>query len=153
MKTSETQSMIWNIVDRRGNRYRWSNVHVVVEATWHDNACNGADQAPKPPPELEVTYFERKNISIRDAITWANSQSCPVTLYINEDEAVPRPPSEEVDAAARILDGYGKKFGWWPSSTPAFDDLDPARKSNIRFMVEGMLREAARVRGQESAAG
>lgn len=122
-----------------------------MEATWHDNSASGADQASSPTAEAEVVFDERKSISINDAITWANCQSCPVTLYIHDDEAFPRSSSEEVDAAARILDGFGRGNGWWPSSTPSFDDLDPTRKSDLRFMVEGMLRAAARVRGQESA--
>jgi hypothetical protein len=144
--------MIWNIVDSRRNRYRWAKVHAIVEATWNDNSASGADQAPSPTAESEVVFDERKNISIiNNVIAWANWQTCPVTLYIRDDEALPRSPSEEVDAAARILDGFARRNGWWASSTPSFDDLDPTRKSDLRFMVEGMLRAAARVRGQESA--
>jgi hypothetical protein len=150
-ETFESQSMIWNIVDSRRNRFRWAKVHANVEATWHDNSCNGADQVPSPAAELEVVFDERENISVNDAINWANCQSCPVTLYIYDDEALPRSSSDEVDEAARLLDGWGRKRGWWPSSTPSFDDLDPTRKSDLRFMVEGMLRAAARARGQESA--
>jgi hypothetical protein len=142
--------MIWNIVDRRGNQYRWAKVHAIVEATWHDNSVSGADQAPSPAAEAEVHFDERKDVSVNDAINWANSQSCPVTLYIRDDVVLPRSSSEEVDAAARILDGFGKNNGWWPSSTPSYDDMDAARKSDLKFIVEGMLRAVARVRGQES---
>jgi hypothetical protein len=142
--------MIWNIVDSRRNRYRWAKVHAIVEATWHDNSVSGADQAPSPAVEAEVYFDERKDISVNDAINWANAQSCPVTLYIRDDLALPRSSSEEVEAAARILDGFGKRNGWWPSSTPSFDDMDATQKSDLIFMIEGMLRAAARVRGQES---
>ncbi len=143
--------MIWNVVDRRRNRYRWAKVHATVEATWHDNSVSGADQAPATTSELEVTFDERKDISLSEAIIWANSQTCPVTLYIGDGEALQQSSNAQVDAAARILDGFGKNNGWWASSTPSFDDLDATRKADFRFMVEGMLRAAATARGQDSA--
>ena len=142
--------MIWNIVDRRGNQFRWAKVHAIVEATCHDNSVSGADQASRPAAEAEVVFDEKRNISIHDAINWANSQSCPVTLYLRDVSEVPRSSSREVDAAARILDGFGGRQGWWPLSTPSFDDMDDTRKSDLKFMIEGMLRAAAEVRGQGS---
>lgn len=144
-------SVIWNVIDRRSNRYRWAKIHAIVEATWHDNSASGADQAPENPPETEVTFDERTDINISDAINWANSQGCPVTLFIMDGVEIQHSPSEEVDAAARILDGFGRRRGWWPSTSQAFDDLDPTKKRDFRFIVEGMLRAAAKVRSEGSA--
>jgi len=143
--------MIWNVIDRRRRRYRWAKVHAIVEPTWHDNSVSGADQAPETTAETDVVFDERKEISVNDAITWATSQSCPATLYIRDGETLDQSSSEEVDAAARILDGFGRNNGWWSSNTPSFDDSNPARKADMRFIVEGMLRAAANVRGQNSA--
>jgi hypothetical protein len=143
--------MIWNVIDSRSNRHRWAKIHAIVEATWHDNSASGADQAPKNAAETDVVFDQRKDISLNDAINWANSQRCPVTLYISDGGEVQHSPSEEVNAAARILDGYGRHRGWWSSATPAFDDLDPIKKRDFRFIVEGMLRAAAKVRSESPA--
>jgi hypothetical protein len=104
--------MIWNVIDRRRRRYRWAKVHAIVEPTWHDNSVSGADQAPETTAETDVVFDERKEISVNDAITWATSQSCPATLYIRDGETLDQSSSEEVDAAARILDGFGRNNGW-----------------------------------------
>ena len=127
--------MIWNVIDRRRRRYRWAKVHAIVEPTWHDNSVSGADQAPETTAETDVVFDERKEISVNDAITWATSQSCPVTLYVRDGEALDQSSNEEVDAAA----------------PPSFDGSNPTRKADIRFIVEGVLRAAANVRGQNSA--
>lgn len=143
--------MIWNVIDLRSNSYRWAKIHAIVEATWHDNSASEADQAPESSAEAEVTFDERRDITVNDAINWANSQSCPVTLFIGDGGEIQHSPSGEVDAAARILDGFGRRSGWWPSTTPAFDDLDSMKKRDFRFIVEGMLRAAAKVRSEGSA--
>jgi hypothetical protein len=79
--------MIWNIIDRRTRSYRWSSVNAIVEATWHDNSVQDADHAPPVTPESEVTYDQRESISVADAIEWASSQPCPVTLYLYDEGA------------------------------------------------------------------
>jgi hypothetical protein len=38
--------MITNIIDRRKRPYRFWKVNAIVEAAWHDNSVNDADQAP-----------------------------------------------------------------------------------------------------------
>jgi hypothetical protein len=138
--------VIWNIIDERNRRYRWAKVHAIVEATWHDNSVSGADQAPPTTAETEVTFDEREDISVHDAVNWANSQTCPVTLYLSDGDVVEHSSSREVDAAARILDAFGRNNGWWPRETPPFDDLDPVKKADFEFVVQGMLRAAAKVR-------
>jgi hypothetical protein len=46
--------MIWNIIDRREQPYRWREVNAIVEAVEHDNSCRDADQAPEAHPLLVI---------------------------------------------------------------------------------------------------
>jgi hypothetical protein len=143
--------MIWNIIDERGRPHRWAKVHAIVEAAWHDNSVSGADQAPLTTAETEVTFDEREDVTVSEAVKWANSQSCPVTLYLRDSNTKGDASSREVQAAARILDGFGRSSGWWSRETPPFDDLNAAKKADFEFIVQGMLRAAAKVRADESA--
>ena len=142
--------MIWNIIDERVRRYRWKNVHAIIEASWHDNSVSGADQALPTTIDTEVTFEEREGVSVNEAVSWANAQTCPVTLFLRDSDEVNLTSSRETDAAARILDAFGRTSGWWPREAPPFDDLDPVKKADFRFIVDGMLRAAAKVREQES---
>ena len=72
--------MILNIVDNRKSQYRWKRIRSVVEPTWHDNKCKDADQAEATQGELD--YEERDNISVDEAIIWANDLGFSVTLYL-----------------------------------------------------------------------
>jgi hypothetical protein len=72
--------MILNIVDNRKLRYRWKRINAVAEPTWHDNKCKDADQAEVTQDERD--YEERNNISVTEAIKWADNLSFPVTLYL-----------------------------------------------------------------------
>lgn len=74
--------MIWNIIDRRSQPYRWAQINAVIEATWHDNSCADTDIAPEIFGDDEVIYEQRERVSLSEAINWANAQSCPVTLYL-----------------------------------------------------------------------
>lgn len=74
--------MIWNIVDRRSRQYRWREVNAIVEAVEHDNSCEDADQAPESEPSLTVDYASLEAVTVNEAVTWDNSQPCPVTLYL-----------------------------------------------------------------------
>ena len=89
--------MIWNIVDRRQRIYRWNCVNAIVEAVEHDNTVADADQAPETDAKFVVDYDARENISVVDAISWANQQSCPVTLYLY-DQGCGVTNEEHVDA-------------------------------------------------------
>jgi hypothetical protein len=85
--------MIVNIVDFRLNSYSFLKINAVVEAAWHDNSIDGADQivrmmnrAPAPSndgPEHE----EREHISLEEAVVWAGSFPQPVTLYIYDPDS------------------------------------------------------------------
>lgn len=74
--------MIWNVIDRRKRSYRWKRVNVVIEAVEHDNSCTDADFADEAEPALVIDYDSRDNVSLHEAIQWANRQRSPVTLYI-----------------------------------------------------------------------
>jgi len=71
--------MIWNIIDRRKSPYRWKLVTAIIEATWHDNGVPDSDQAER---DDGPTYEEKAAISVADAITWAQAEAFPVTLYL-----------------------------------------------------------------------
>lgn len=79
--------MIWNIIDHRTRPFRWAKINAIIEATWHDNSVKDADQALSVRPNDEVTYEERKGVSLHEAINWANNQTCPVTLYLYDEGA------------------------------------------------------------------
>jgi hypothetical protein len=56
------------------------------------------------------------------------------------------PLAEEVAAAAKALDAAGRFHRWWPSSIPAYPDLDPIGKEEFEEIVVSLLQAAARVR-------
>lgn len=74
--------MLWNVIDKRKRPYRWREINAIIEATEHDNSCADADQAPESDPNVTVDYDALEAVSVSEAIKWAESQSCPVTLYL-----------------------------------------------------------------------
>ena len=74
--------MLWNVIDKRTRPYRWREVNAIVEATEHDNSCTDADQAPESDPKVTVDYEALEAVSVSEAVNWAESQPCPVTLYL-----------------------------------------------------------------------
>jgi hypothetical protein len=77
--------MICNIIDKRTRPYRWREVNAIIEATSHDNACEDADQQPSTAEDL--TYDQRENVTLAEAIAWATEETCPVTLYLYDKGA------------------------------------------------------------------
>lgn len=71
--------MIVNIVDRRKREYRFLKINAVVEAAWHDNSCEDADQVKD---QRGPDYADQEHISLEDAIYWASAVYGPVTLYL-----------------------------------------------------------------------
>jgi hypothetical protein len=45
-------------------------------------SASNADQAEEMPPVVLADHDRRDNVSVREAIHWANQARCPVTLYI-----------------------------------------------------------------------
>ena len=72
--------MICNIIDRREHRFHWKRINAIVEATWHDNLKPDSDQAEKDPHD--VAYKQREDISLAEAIAWANGLPGCVTLFL-----------------------------------------------------------------------
>jgi hypothetical protein len=77
--------MIWNIIDRRSRPYRWKRVNAIIESVQHDNSVVDADQAPDVGPLKVIDYDERENLTVKEAVDWANDQRCPVTLYLYDE--------------------------------------------------------------------
>jgi hypothetical protein len=77
--------MIWNIIDKRKNQYRWKRINAIIEPTWHDNSCQNSDQAEQEEQDT-VPYEERKGVSLAEAITWATAIPYAVTLFLFDDE-------------------------------------------------------------------
>ena len=73
--------MIWNIVDRRKRKYRWKAVSAIIEPVSHDNSCDDADQAAELDEEF-FAYDQKAEISLADAVIWAQSLPYAVTLYL-----------------------------------------------------------------------
>ena len=74
--------MLWNIRDRRTRPYRWREINAIVEATEHDNSIEDADQAPSSDPSVYVLCESLEAVSVSEAVQWAESLPCPVTLYL-----------------------------------------------------------------------
>jgi hypothetical protein len=73
--------VIWNIIDRRKRLYRWKAITAIIEPVSSDNSCADSDQADEPEGEF-FHYDQRAEISLADAIAWAQSQPFAVTLYL-----------------------------------------------------------------------
>lgn len=74
--------MLQNIIDRRRRPYRWRQVDVIAEPTWHDNACPDADPAEQI--DQDPGYASRKGISLSEAVEWAIAMPVPMTLYLHD---------------------------------------------------------------------
>jgi len=74
--------MIANTVDNRKRQYRWKSVLAIVEPVWHDNSCEDSDQANETGSDLLCD--ERDEISVSEAVRWANKIDIPVTLYLRD---------------------------------------------------------------------
>ena len=79
--------MILNVIDGRRRRYRWKSVNAIAEPTWHDNAAPDSDETG--PVHGESEHEERKQLSVADAIAWAQTLPFPVTLYLYDSDKEP----------------------------------------------------------------
>ena len=73
--------MIVNVIDLRERPYRWSTIIAVVESASKDNVVEDADKV-KPAIGVEIDYAERADVSVRDAVLWADRMEGMVTLYL-----------------------------------------------------------------------
>lgn len=80
--------MIWNIVDGRKQKYRWRIINAVIENIAHDNSCKDSDQFDEANEEATM-YEQRKNISLHEAIEWAEKSPGKLTLYLyNQNDGI-----------------------------------------------------------------
>jgi hypothetical protein len=75
------RKMIWNIIDRRTRKYRWLEINAVIEDVSHDNSCQDTDIFDEDNDEAPV-YVEKKDISLHEAVSWAEAEAGKVTLYL-----------------------------------------------------------------------
>ena len=73
--------MLVNLIDLRERTYRWSKVMAVLESAAKNNEAEDADQVEADFGVL-IDYAERQDISVREAMLWAEQAGGPVTLYI-----------------------------------------------------------------------
>ena len=80
--------MIWNIVDNRTRRYRWAKINAVIEDVANDNSCDDTDVFDEE-NNNEPVCDDRQNISLHEAVMWAEQRSGKVTLYLyDEDDGI-----------------------------------------------------------------
>ena len=75
---------IVNIVDRRKRQYRFLKVNAIIEAAWHDNSVDDADQIEHNGEG--PSYEAREHISLSTAIAWGQAFEAPVTLFIYDKD-------------------------------------------------------------------
>ncbi|MEE9346664.1 MAG: hypothetical protein V3U82_00615 [Robiginitomaculum sp.] len=76
--------MLCNIIDAWDNPYKWAKLNAVIENTSHDNGIEASDHSEAP--DCGGIVFEcRYNISLNEAIIWAESQKFPVTLFLYDE--------------------------------------------------------------------
>jgi hypothetical protein len=80
--------MIVNLIDLRSRPYRWKSVLAVCEAAVKDNEAEDSDVI-SPGIGVDVDYAERDDISVREAMLWAEQLGGLVTLrlYDRDEEA------------------------------------------------------------------
>lgn len=76
--------MLWNIRDNRERQNRWARVYAIVEPTKYDNSAADADRVP----DDDYGFFceTREDVSLQEAIAWAQSFDCPPTLFLYDAE-------------------------------------------------------------------
>ncbi len=103
---------ITNIVDGRKNEFCSIGLQAIIEPSCHDNDQPGAQQFDFDDPEITTGYDEINNVTIAEAIEWANAFQFPVTLYLYDSERI----SEKTE--------FGEKFIKTQNDLLSIDDQD-----------------------------
>ncbi len=77
--------MIMNVIDLREKPYRWKSVLAVVESAAKNNAAEDAD-AVETAAGIEIDYAEREELTVREAVLWAEQLQGKVTLYLYDQD-------------------------------------------------------------------
>lgn len=83
--------MICNIRDRRKFPLRWKSVDAVIEATEYDNSLSDSDYVEPSVPSNWTLVDTLDQVSISEAIQWAEQTDHPVTLFIYDGGAISGP--------------------------------------------------------------
>lgn len=77
--------MIVNVIDLRESPYRWKTVLAVLESAAKNNAAEDADRVDTA-HGIEIDYAEREDLTVRDAVLWAEQVQGKVTLYLYDQD-------------------------------------------------------------------
>lgn len=86
--------MLWNIRASRKRQNRWARVHAIVEPTKYDNFAVDADRVPND----DFGFFceSLEDVSLEEAILWAQSFDCPTTLFLYDAESLPLDDDDDI---------------------------------------------------------
>lgn len=80
--------MIFNIIDRRVNKYRWKKITAIIEPVWHDNYQGSKTVGDMYSPTAKMAeaagigYHEIPTCSVAIAVDAANELEYPCTLFL-----------------------------------------------------------------------
>lgn len=73
--------MLMNVIDLREKPYRWKSVVAVIESATKNNSAEDADTVDTS-GGVEIDYAEREDLTVREAVLWAEQLQGKVTLYL-----------------------------------------------------------------------
>ena len=73
--------MLVNVVDLRERQYRWQKIMAVLEAAEKNNEAEDSDSVSAE-VGVQIDYAERRGLSVREAMQWAETMQALVTLYL-----------------------------------------------------------------------
>ncbi|MGR3514947.1 MAG: hypothetical protein ACU0GG_19475 [Paracoccaceae bacterium] len=77
--------MLTNLIDLREKPYRWKSIVAVVESATKNNVAEDGDPV-EIAPGIEIDYAEREELTVREAILWAEQLQGKVTLYLYDQD-------------------------------------------------------------------
>ena len=79
--------MLVNLIDLREREYRWSRIMATLESAAKNNEAEDSDHV-EVDFSVQIDYAEKQDVSVREAILWAEQAGGPVTLYLyDRDDA------------------------------------------------------------------
>ncbi len=77
--------MLMNVIDLRERPYRWKSIVAVIESAAKNNSADDADTVDSS-SGVEIDYAEREDITVREAVLWAEQLQGKVTLYLYDKD-------------------------------------------------------------------
>ncbi len=84
--------MLMNVIDLREKPYRWKSVVAVIESAAKNNAAEDADPVDTS-SGVEIDYAEREDVTVREAVLWAEQLQGKVTLYLYDKDGEWKAPT------------------------------------------------------------